>query len=324
MKTVRMSRGRTRAVFVALAGVLTLALAGCGGSSDGSSGEGVTIAHAYGETVIEGTPTKIVALGNQWLDTVQSFGIVPAGYIDNVATFARKSPAWEPESLQQAEALNTGGDIAEAVAAVEPDLILADPFIADRGMYEKLSKIAPTLPALSDKAGAPWTDQVTALGKALGREGDADKIIADVWAKVDAVGTANPGLKGKTFLSTWLAGPTQLMVLNDPADGSGALFNRLGMTIPQHIQELPGSSGRVSLSPERVGELTSDLLIAGYSVNQDAAYRQLPGYADLPAVRKNSVVFLDNADIGAINQPTPLSLPYIVDKLGPVLANAAK
>ncbi|WP_280401600.1 ABC transporter substrate-binding protein [Nocardia carnea] len=322
MRTVR-TGGRTRTVLVTLAGILALLSAGCGVSAEESAG-GVTIPHAFGETVVESAPTKIVALGNQWLDTVQAFGIVPAGYIDNVATMARRTPAWEPESLQQATALNTGGDITEQVAALEPDLILADPFLADRTRYDQLSKIAPTLPGLSDKAAAPWPDLVTTLGKVLGREADAGTIVADVWAQVDAVAAANPGLKGTTFLSTWLAGPTQLMVLNDPEDGSGQLFTRLGMTIPQHIRDMPASGGRVSLSPERVGELTSDLLIAGYSVNQDEAYRQLPGYGELPAVRKDAVVFLDNADIGAINQPTVLSLPYILKEIEPALVNAAK
>lgn len=239
MKTVRTSPRWARAVFIALAGILTTALAGCGGSEAGTPGAGVSITHAFGETVLEETPTRIVALGNQWLDTVQAFGILPTGYIDNVAALARKTPAWEPESLRQARARNT-----EQVAALEPDLILA--------------------------------------------------------------------------------GPTQLMVLNDTEDGSGQLFSRLGMTIPRHIQDLPGSGGRVALSPERVGELSADLLIAGYSVGQDTAYRQLPGYGDLPVVRKDAVVFLDNADVGAINQPTVLSLPYILQKIEPALVNAAR
>lgn len=323
MKSLRMSRSRTRAVLVTLAGALALALTGCGASDAGSSGDGVTIAHAYGETVVEGTPTTIVALGNQWLDTVQAFGIVPAGHIDNVSALTGRAGAWEPESLRESAALDAGGDIAEQVAALEPDLILADPFLADANRYAQLSKIAPTLPALTDKSGSPWPDLVTTLGRVLHREDDADKLVSDVWAKVDALGAANPGLRGKTFLSTWLAGPTQLMVLNDPEDGSGALFTRLGMTIPPNVRELPAQGGRVALSPERAGELTADLLIAGYSAGQDAAYRQLPGYGELPAVRKNSVVFLDTTDIGAINQPTVLSLPYILDKIEPALVAAA-
>ncbi|MGK8485819.1 hypothetical protein [Nocardia asiatica] len=56
----------------------------------------------------------------------------------------------------------------------------------------------------------------------------------------------------------------------------------------------------------------------------DEKYRQLPGYADLPAVKKGSVVFLTTQEITAVNQPTALSVPYILDKLTPALAVVAK
>lgn len=326
MQAVRTSRGRIRALVIALAGVLVLgAAAGCGSpQGETGGGPGITVEHAHGETVVEGTPTKIIALGNQWLDAVQSLGVTPTAYIDNVATLTRTTPPWEPKSLESAKALKPGGDVAEQVAAMEPDLILADAFIADRQTYDQLSKIAPTLPALTDDAVTPWQDQVAALGRVLNKQAEADKVIAEVNAKIDGIGRANPGLRGKTFVSSWLAGPTQLMVLTDPEDGSGQVFTRLGMDIPENIKALPSNGGRVSLSPERVDELTADLLIAGYSTGLDERYRQLPGYTDLPAVRKNAVVFFDTVETSAVNQPTALSLPYILDKLEPALVNATK
>lgn len=325
MQAIRRPRSGMRAVITALAGALALGLAGCGSTDDVAGGEaGITIPHAHGETVVEGTPTKIIALGNQWLDAVQVLGVTPIAYIDNVATLARTTPPWEPKSLESAKALETGGNVAEQVAALEPDLILADAFIADRQTYNQLSKIAPTLPALTDDAVTPWQDQVTVLGRVLNKQAEADKVIAEVNAKIDGIARANPGLRDKTFVSSWLAGPTQLMVLNDPEDGSGQVFTRLGMDIPENIKALPSHGGRVGLSPERVDELTADLLIAGYSTGMDERYRQLPGYADLPSVRKNAVVFFDNVEISAVNQPTALSLPHILDKLEPALVNAAK
>lgn len=325
MTAKRTSRGWARWLVVAVAGVLTLSGCGASGSSEGgASGDGVTIAHARGETVIEGTPSRIVALGNQWLDSVQALGVTPVGYVDNVAALARATPPWEPESLQEAKALDPGGDIAEQVAGLAPDLILADPFIADQQTYDKLSKIAPTLPALTSDAVSPWQDQVRTLGTVLGKQDEADRVIADVDAKINSIAEANPGLAGKTFVSTWLVGPTQLMVLNDPNDGSSKVFTQLGMTIPENVKALPSSQGRVSLSPERLSELSADLLIAGHSPGMDEKYRQLPGYAELPAVRKDAVVFLDNTETSAVNQPTALSLPYILDKLEPALVNAAK
>ncbi|MFE3542384.1 ABC transporter substrate-binding protein [Nocardia sp. NPDC059177] len=325
MTTVRISRGPRRAAIAALACALVFALAACGSGDDtAGSGEPVTITHARGETTVTGTPEKVVALGNQWLDSTLALGVVPVGYIDNVAAVSKTTPPWEPASLQSAKALNTTGNIAEQVAALEPDLILVDPFIADQKTYDDLSKIAPTLPGLTDEAVGPWQDQVTALGKVLHKESDATAVIKSVDDKIAAIGAANPGLKGKTFASTWLASPSQLMVLTDPEDGSAQLFTQLGMTIPANLTALPSSQGRLALSPERVDELTADLLLAGYSTGMDEKYRQLPGFSDLPSVRKGAAVFLTTQEISAVNQPSALSVPYILDKLDPYFAAAAK
>ncbi|MFI9412724.1 ABC transporter substrate-binding protein [Nocardia gamkensis] len=326
MKFVR-TRGRwPRAALTLMAGVLALTVAACGSSEDDSAsgGEKVTITHARGETTVEGTPKKIVALGNQWLDTTLALGVVPVGYLDNVAVASKSTPPWEPKSLESAKALTTTGNIAEQVATLEPDLILVDPFIADQKTYDELSRVAPTLPALSKESVAPWQDQVTALGKVLHKTDEASKVIAKVDDKIAAIAAANPGLKGKTFASTWLAGPAQLMVLTDPDDGSSKVFTQLGLGIPKNLTDLPANQGRLALSPERVDELTADLLLAGYAPGLDEKYRQLPGYADLPAVKKGSVVFLTTQEISAVNTPTALSLPYILDKLEPAFAAAAK
>ncbi|MFC9993602.1 ABC transporter substrate-binding protein [Nocardia sp. NPDC127526] len=326
MKSVRNARGWTRAAVAVLAGVLTLGIAACGSASDepAGGGEPVTIAHALGETTITGVPERIVALGNQWLDAVQALGVTPVGYIDNISVLSKSAAPWEPGSLKSAKALDTTGSLPEQIAALNPDLILADAFIADAKTYADLSQVAPTIPGLTKEAVTPWADQVAAMGKVLHKTAEADKLVGDLNARIDGIAQKYPGIKGKTFISSWLAGPTQLMVLTDPNDGSSRLFTQLGMTIPQSLVAQGGAGGRLALSPERLDELNSDLLLAGYSPGQDEKYRRLPGYNDLPAVQKNAVVFLTVQEISAVNQPTPLALPYILDKLEPAIANAAK
>lgn len=324
MTAVHPVRRWRRVAVAVLAGALAVGITACGSTEDvAGEGEPVTIGHARGETTVTGTPERIVALGNQWLDTTLALGVVPVGHIDNVAAVSKVAPPWQPD-LGGSEALGTGGNVAEQVAALEPDLILVDAFIADQKTYDDLSKIAPTLPALTDDAVTPWQDQVRALGKVLRQESEADAVIAGVDDKIAAIVAANPGLRGKTFASTWLASPSQLMVLTDPNDGSAQVFAQLGMTIPANLTAQPSNQGRLALSPERVDELAADLLLAGYSPGMDERYRQLPGYTDLPAVKKDAVIFLTTQEISAVNQPTALSVPYILDELAPYLAAAAK
>ncbi|MGK8520617.1 ABC transporter substrate-binding protein [Nocardia asteroides] len=326
MKRVRAPRIRTRAAVAVLAGALALGVTACGGSSndDSASGDRITITHARGETTIEATPKKIVTLGNQWLDTALALDTVPVGYIDNVAIASQSVPPWQPDKLGSAKSISSMAAISEQVAALEPDLILVDPFIADQKTYDELSRVAPTVPGLSKDTVGVWQDQVTALGKILGKQDAAAKVIASVDDKIAGIIAANPGLKGKTFASTWLTSPSQLMVLTDPNDGSARVFGQLGMSIPQNLVDQPSSGGRVALSTERIDEITADLLLAGYSGAMDEKYRQLPGYADLPAVKKGSVVFVTTQEIAAVNQPTALSVPYILDKLTPALAAVAR
>ncbi|WP_330252238.1 ABC transporter substrate-binding protein [Nocardia sp. NBC_00565] len=281
--------------------------------------EPVTVTHAFGSTTISATPKKVVTLGNQWLDTALALGVTPVGYIDDVASVSKRAAPWEPASLESARALNTSGNITEQVAALAPDLILVDSFLADRQSYDQLSAVAPTLPARTE--AAVWQDQVIALGRVLRKEDAATHVIADVDAKVASIAQANPRLTGKTFVCAWLAGPAQLIVLTDPDDGLGKVFTRLGLSIPQSLH---ADQDTLALPPERIDELAADLLLAGYSPGMDEKYRQFPGYADLPAVRKGAVVFLTLQEFSAITQPTALSEPYLLKKLEPAFANAAK
>ncbi|MQY24928.1 Fe(3+)-citrate-binding protein YfmC [Nocardia sp. RB56] len=319
-----MSRARARTAAGILAGLAVLGIAGCGSSSDkADSGAGsVTVTHAYGETTVPQVPKRVVALGNQWLDATLSLGVTPVGYIDNVAQVSKSRTAWEPASLSQAKELGNNG-LAESIAALNPDLILADGLYADEKIYATFSKIAPTLPALSKAMVTPWQDQMTALGKVLHKENEAAAAVAKVTDRVGALAKKYPGLQGRTFASTWLASPNQLMVLIDPKDGSTTLFTQLGLHIPEQLTKLPNNGGRSQLSPERVDALQADLLLAASSPGLEDTYRHLPGYADLPAVRKHAVAELTTQDIAGINQPTALSLPYLLDKIEPALAAAA-
>lgn len=304
---------------------LVTAVAACGsGADDTDSGAAVTIEHSMGKTTVDGTPKRVVTLGPAWLDAAVSLGVTPVGYLVPGAGAGMTVP-WLPQSLpQQSKALNMGGDVVEQIAALEPDLIVAPGYLMDKAMYDKLSKLAPTIGPLTSAQIDPWEDQVQALGKALHKQDQAGKVVADVHGRIDAVAAKHPGLKGKSFLTCMLTTPTQLMVLADPKDGSAQVFTRLGMTMPAKLVAEAPSGGRLALSPERLGDLTSDLLVCGAAPGLQEKFTQLPGYADLPSVRQGGISFVDMITINAINQPTALSVPYLLGKLEPTLATVGK
>ena len=311
----------------AVAGGVALASIGCSSDSDSADsthGESVTITHALGETTVKGVPERIVVLDGQWLDAALALGVTPVAYSDIVSKMTGTPAPWEPESLKDDKTINSGGDMVEQTVSFDPDLILAPGYGIDKAQYDKLSQVAPTIPALSTSEVSSWTDQVTALGKVLHKESAATKVIDDINGRIDAIAAKNPGIKGKTFLTSYLASPTQLMVLVDAKDGSSELFTRLGMTLPPKLVEGAGGNSRISLSPERLADLNSDLLVATATPEMQTLFKDLPGYPGLPSVSKNSLAFLDVLTGTALNLPTPLNLPYILDKLEPTIVNAGK
>ncbi|GAA5050838.1 ABC transporter substrate-binding protein [Nocardia callitridis] len=315
------------AIAAVLAGGLALTVVACGSDDEPSSSTATAatvIKHNRGETSIDGVPERIVALGNQWLDAVQSLGVTPVAYIDTVAAVAGGTPEWEPATLQQAKPLDPQGDVVEQIAAQNPDLILVPDYLADQATFDKLAKFAPTVGSLTSAGVDPWRDQVSALGKILHKQDEAAKVVGDIDAEITAAAARHPALQGKTFTSTFLFTSTQLVVSNDPKDGSTELFSRLGLTIPQSLVDQRGAMGRLTLSPERIGDLTADLLVVTATPDLQEAFKRLPGYDNLPAVRADSIAFVDMAAGSGINQPTPLNVPYLLDKLEPTFAAAAK
>ena len=304
--------------------VLLGALVACGSTEDSAGAGAVTIEHNLGRTSVEGVPSRVVTLGSQWLDATQALGVTPIAYADIVSLGRKSATPWTPAALDQAVVLKPGADMAEQIAALEPDLILVPSFMIDAATYDKYSRIAPTIAAVTPNAQVDrWSDQLTALGAIFHRPDDAAKVIADVNGAIDAVGAKYPGLRGKTFLTCMLTGASQLMVLADPADGSAAMFERLGLSIPTDISAHAPTGGRLALSPERLDELTSDLLVCGALPQFEQRFKELPGYRELPAVRSGGIAFVDQLTISAINTPTPLSVPYLVRQLEPTLAAVA-
>ncbi|MFH5211898.1 ABC transporter substrate-binding protein [Antrihabitans sp. NCIMB 15449] len=319
-----------RLLGVILAALLLVLVTACdthsgegGTDADGNSDRTVTIGHSKGKTSVNGIPKKIVALGTQWLDAAQVLGVTPIGYIDNVgrAAGATNSP-WEPPTLQSSTAIDPAGDVVAQVEALDPDLILVTRFGPDE--YDKLSKIAPTIPELRSSEVDSWGEQIDILGKILDKQGQAASVAANINGRIDAIAAKNPGLKGKTFVTTFLSSPTRMDVLADPKDGASVLFTRLGMTLPEKIVAEVGPTGRAALPPERLVDLNTDLLVATSTPEMTELFKALPGYDTLPSVQKDSIVYLDVAAGTGLNQPSPLSIPYVLDRLEAGLANAAK
>lgn len=113
------------------------------GPAEPTADETVTIEHTTGNTTIEGTPERVVALEWNLVEDLLALGIQPVGVadIDGYEKWVKAKPALSDNvtdvGTRQEPSL-------ESIADLNPDLILGVQF-RHEPIYDQLSKIVPTL-----------------------------------------------------------------------------------------------------------------------------------------------------------------------------------
>ena len=326
----------SRRLASAVAVLALLSAAGCSSDQasdaapDGDTPTGtVTIEHALGSTSIDraelGPDPRIVTLTAPAADAALSLGIQPVAFASDTTGAADGRYPWQTELAADVPLIPVpveGTLPIEEIASYAPDLILADFAASTPTLYDQLTALAPTIPVIGDTV-SPYDALTRALGTALGREDDADTVIAGTETALADAAAELPGLGGKTaLLSQYIPATQQLVVVADPDDGASAFYQKLGMTLPPI--ELPATAGnRLVVGPERVDVLNSDLVIILVNGGTAAELETLPGWSDLPSVRSGGMLITDYATIVALNTPSPSSLTYALAKIRPMLESIA-
>lgn len=295
-----------------------------GADDAAASSEGtVTVEHRFGATEVPVAPERIVSLDFQWTDVLTALGAPPAAHVPD-PNIDGEAP-WLDGQLDDTEVLEVTPTTSELpyeqIAALEPDLIVVTYLATDEQSYETLSAIAPTITTLAAGDGVDtWQDITETAGTVLGLEDEAAALVADVEGQVAALAEELPGLEGQTFaLANYVPGDS-IYVVADPTDGASVLFEQLGMAITPTILEKPNlEGGRVQLSFEQISLLDADLLLV---LTHGADPDEITGYDALPAVERGAALAMDYADIVALNTPSPLSVPYVLEVIRPTLEAA--
>ena len=177
-----------------LALVAALSFTGCGSGEQSDAGGGTTAAedqafprtveHAMGSTEIEERPQRVVVLDTGELDSVLSLGVTPVGAVTTAVSDGFLS--YLADDAADVEVVGTISEPdLEAIAAVEPDLILSNS-VRHEDIYDQLSQIAPTVFAAD--VGDTWKENLLLDAEALGLENEAEELIAAYEADAAALG----------------------------------------------------------------------------------------------------------------------------------------
>ncbi|WP_462379013.1 ABC transporter substrate-binding protein [Pseudomonas sp. Marseille-QA0892] len=249
-----------------------------------------TIDTAYGPVQLDGTPQRVIALGENPLDVALAVGVTPVGAVatrgGNDVSEYLKERAGNVRIVGTARETNL-----ESVFALKPDLILTSPSLS-KDEYQKLSLMAPTIVPKGDFFD-DWRVLVRLYGEALNKSAEAN-------AEIEAIEARIAELKGKIE-------PGQVAsVIRWNPQGPGVMSSHLfvgqllgavgfkGTATAESLTQKPHSD---PLSLENLSRIDGDWLFLA-TLNEDgskalAQARQQPAFARLNAVSKGHVTTVD-------------------------------
>jgi iron complex transport system substrate-binding protein len=294
----------------------------------------VTIDHALGETTIPARPQRVVALGYVDHDYLYSLGVAPVAVREWWGEYPFATWPWAEEARAaigaEPEVLPADEINLELVLSANPDLILVVYEGIDQALYDKLSQIAPTVANVKDFPlwGAPWQENLRIIDRATSGSTDkAEAIITDIDAQIAAARAAYPILEGKTGTNAYYS-PERGFTLWGPTDTASRLLLSFGLVYPANIEHLQDEDARIIISAENMRLLDADVIvwpIDDPAANVEGQVKALPLYSNIRLGEEERSVWLDDGHgvfSGALSFQSPLSIPYLIKILPPMMAAA--
>ncbi len=296
----RLSSVRAALIGVLLLALLALPLSGCSSPAEETSADTtaeavaandafpVTITDDAGrEVTIESEPMRIVSLAPANTEIVAELGLIDR--LVGVTSFCD----YPPEVTEIAEVGDFVGPNIEAVAAVEPDLVLATTGV-QTDVIEQLEAIGATVVAVDPQTLDELYDAITMVGEVTGASSEAETVVDEVRSGIDYI---------SELVSQEPAVPCFIEIAQDPlfTAGSGILLDDL-------ITAAGGTNvvteqGYVAYSLEQLLEDDPEVYLATLgSMSDPSALKSRPGFEALSAVKNDRVAVLDD---NLVSRPGP-------------------
>lgn len=304
-------------------------------SADEATVYPVVIKHAFGTTTIARKPQRVATVAWANHEVPLALGIVPVGFA--AANFGDDDGdgllPWVAKRLSELGAakpvlFDEGDGIDfEAVAATQPDVILAAYSGLSQSDYDTLSQIAPVVAYPVSPWATDWREMIRLNSAGLGMAAEGEALISRIEGEIAQVVAGHPQLKGKSAMFVTHLDATNLSVVNfyTANDSRVKFFADLGLTSPKSVVEAtkPGQFA-AGVSAERVDAFDDvDIVVTYGSQPLLDAMRADPLLARMPAVSNEAIVMLGRDPLGTASNPTPLSISWVLKDYADLLAKAA-
>lgn len=296
----------------------------------------IVIDHAFGQTVIDKKPLRVATVNFANHEVPLALGVVPVGFA--AANFGDEDGdgllPWVSARLDElgAEApvlFDEGDGIDfEAVAATDPDVILAAHSGLSQSDYDMLSMIAPVVAYPDGPWTTDWRQMISMNAAGMGMPDAGQALIAGLEGKIATTVSEYPELGGKTAMFITHLDTTDLSIIRfySANDTRVKFFNDLGLAMPQGVLDAT-QTGRFSgeVSAELIDRFDDvDIFVSYGSQELLDSLKADPLVARMPAVANDALVILGNNTVGHGANPTPLSISWVLDDYVAMLAKAAR
>lgn len=296
----------------------------------------VTIDHAFGTTTIPARPERVATVAWANHEVPLALGIVPVGFAR--ANFGDDDAdgllPWVSERLNklgtEVPTLFDEGDGIdfEAVAATDPDVILAAYSGLSTSDYDILSRIAPVIAYRDGPWSTDWREMIRLNAAGLGMTQQGEDLIARNEAAIRDVTARHPELDGKSAMFVTHLDIRDLSVIRfySGNDTRVQFLQDLGLRSPKSVREatVPGQYAG-EMSAENIDTLADVDIIVTYGGQELLdRVRNNPLTSRIKTVENSAFVLLGNDPVGTAANPTPLSIPWVLDDYVALLAEAAR
>lgn len=304
-------------------------LTACGGggsdtSSDpsGETAEGfpTTVETLFGDVEIEDRPENVVALGWSDAETALALGVQPVGVSDWQDYGGAGVGPWATD-LFDSEPVEVGTmePNIEAIASLEPDVILDTRSDNSQERHDTLTPIAPVVgapPEVEVNYGTSWQQQTRQVAQVLGKEERGEELVTELEERFTQIREDNPEFADTTIaVGAYFDGQYGAYV---PGDTRVDLLTELGFEYKSALAERGDGDFYTDLSAELVEELDADLTVVfpiggpetGEFLHEDPVLQSIPSAED------DRLIIVDDLDLAnAFSSGSTLGINHALDEI---------
>jgi iron complex transport system substrate-binding protein len=296
----------------------------------------MTIKHAFGTTVIAKKPVRIATVSWANHEVPLALGVVPVGFAR--ANFGDDDGdgvlPWVAQRLKELNArppvlFDEGDGIDfEAVAATQPEVILAAYSGISQSDYDTLSHIAPVIAYPEAAWSTDWREMIRLNSAGMGMAAEGQALIRKIEGEIAEAAATHPEIRNKKAMFVTHLNPLDLSTINfyTTNDTRVKFFKDLGLDSPQSVVDAsqPGKFAG-SISAERIDLFNDvDFVVAYGDTHLLSAVTTNLLMSKMPAVENGAIVLLGANSVGTAANPTPLSISWVLKDYVAMLAEAAR